>query len=71
MNIKICNRCKGFDINKVKKALDKNFCNVVYEIGCNNMCGIGRDKVVVIVNNKSIIADSINELINKIKNLSF
>lgn len=70
MNIKICNRCKGFNINNVIKEIDKNIKNVHYEIGCNNMCGIGRDKVVVIVDNKPIVASDVAELIKKIKNLS-
>lgn len=67
MNIRICDKCKGFDINKVKKALNENFSDIRYEVGCNNMCGIGRDKVVIIVDDRPVIANSINELVDKIK----
>lgn len=70
MNIKICNKCKGFDINNVMKKINESIPHVHYEIGCNNMCGVGRDKVVVIVNNKPIVSSTVEELIIKIKNLS-
>lgn len=70
MNIKICNKCKGFNINNVMEEINKDIDDVHYEIGCNNMCGIGRDKVVVIVDNKPIVASDIADLIKKIKNLS-
>ena len=68
MKIKVCNKCKGFDYKKVINAINEKIENVDYEIGCNNMCGIGRSKVVVIVDNKPVVADNIEDLINKIKN---
>ncbi|HPF83493.1 MAG TPA: hypothetical protein PLV83_04965 [Bacilli bacterium] len=67
MTIKICNNCKGFDYNKVISKINDNFSNIEYQIGCNNMCGIGRSKVVIILNNKPIIADNIDDLISKMK----
>ena len=67
MLVRVCNKCKGFDYKKLINELDKKFSDIKYEIGCNNMCGIGRSKVVVIIDNKPIIADSVDELISKIK----
>lgn len=67
MKVSICDKCKGFDYKKVIKELDSNYKDITYQIGCNNMCGIGRKKIVVIVDNKPVIAASINELIDKIK----
>lgn len=67
MNIKICNKCKGFNYKKVIDEINKNFSNVTYEIGCNNMCGIGRNKIVVIANNRPLVVENVNELIDKLK----
>ena len=67
MNIKICDKCKGFDHKKIMSEIDKLGIENKYEIGCNCMCGIGRNNIVVIVNNKPIIAKSVNELLDIIK----
>lgn len=67
MNIKICDKCKGFDYKKIITEIDKLGIENKYEIGCNSMCGIGRNNIVVIVNNKPIIVKSVNELLDKIK----
>lgn len=67
MKIKICNKCKGFNYKEIMKVLDNNFNDIEYTIGCNNMCGIGRSKIVVIKDNKPIVVDTIDDLINKIK----
>lgn len=70
MIISICNKCKAINSLSISKKLKEIYPNARYEIGCNNMCGIGRSKVVVILNNKPIIADTEEELINKIKQVS-
>lgn len=67
MKIKICDKCKRFDYKKLISKLNDNFDNIEYVIGCNNMCGIGRTKAVLIVDNKPVIADNIDDLIQKIK----
>ena len=41
--------------------------NLNFEIGCTNMCGIGRNKIVIIVNDIPIIANDVNELLKKIE----
>ena len=67
MKISICDKCKGINFVSLLKEIKELFPNAEFEIGCNNMCGIGRSKVVVIINNKPLIADTEEELINKIK----
>jgi len=71
MIISICNKCKAVNYIGILKKLKKIYPNAKYEIGCNNMCGIGRTKVVVILNNKPIIADTEEELIDKIKQVNY
>lgn len=66
MNIKICDRCKGFDYRRIINEIDKLGLEVKYEIGCNSMCGVGRSNIVLIVNGKPIIAKNINELLQKL-----
>lgn len=70
MIISICNKCKAVNYLSILKKLKEVYPNAKYEIGCNNMCGIGRTKVVVILNNIPIIADTEEELIEKIKQVN-
>lgn len=64
---KICNKCKGFNykylIDEIKKFDNK----ATFEIGCQNFCGIGRNKAFIILNNKPLIADDENKLLIEIK----
>lgn len=70
MNIKICDKCKGFDYKKIIEEIDKLGIENKYEIGCNSMCGIGRNNIVAIVNNKPIISKNVNELLNTLLSMS-
>lgn len=63
----ICDKCKATNIKTLLpklKALDNN---ALINIGCQNVCGIGRNKPFVICNDRLIIADNEDELIEKIK----
>jgi hypothetical protein len=51
------------------KEIDANFKNIKYEIGCNNMCGVGMNKYVVILNDRPIIAGTLDELIKKMREI--
>lgn len=66
IKISICDKCKSNHLSILKK-LKKIYPEAEYKVGCNNMCGIGRTKNVIIFDNKPIIADTEEELINKIK----
>ena len=64
---KVCDRCKGVNlatlIPKIK-AIDPKA--IIREPSCVSYCGPGRDRTFVILNNKPIIADNEDELIEKI-----
>lgn len=45
----------------------KALADVEIKIGCQNLCGIGRDKSFVIVDHVPIIADNEKELLEKVK----
>lgn len=60
--IQICDRCKAIkkeDIEYVKKTYSD--CSI--QVGCCNLCGIGRSKPFVIYNHIPIIADTFEEVI--------
>lgn len=62
MKVRICDKCKTKEvINELRKL------NIELDINCINYCGVGRDKYVAIINNKSIISSDKNEFIQKIK----
>lgn len=69
MKISICDKCKFFNHKEIIKLLDENFENINYEIGCNNMCGVGRNNIVLFVNNKPVIAKNKDEVIKKIRDI--
>lgn len=71
MIISICNKCKAVNYQSILKKLKEIYPEAKYEIGCNNMCGIGRTKSVIILDNKPIIADTEEELIEKIKQVNY
>lgn len=64
--IQICDRCKAIkkeDIEYVKKTYSD--CNI--QVGCCNLCGIGRSKPFIIYNHVPIIADTFEEVIKKLE----
>lgn len=66
MEIRICDKCKAIHVNQLLPKLKELFPNASIVLGCQNMCGIGRNKPFVIVNDKPIMANNDNELIEKI-----
>jgi len=64
---KTCNKCVGFNsedlVNKLK-LLDSN---AKISVGCQNMCAIGAKRPFVIVNGMLTVADTIDEIIIKVK----
>lgn len=63
---RICNKCKGTDIKTLVPKLKEIDPDANIIIGCQNLCGIGRNKSFVILNHVPIIAESENELIIEI-----
>lgn len=64
---KTCNKCLGFNseelINKLK-LIDQS---AKLQVGCQNMCAIGAKRPFVIVNGVLITANTIDEVILKVK----
>lgn len=67
MIIKICDKCKGTNtktlIPKIKTIIPD--CEII--VGCHNVCGIGRNKSFLIINDKLIITDNEDKLIEELK----
>lgn len=63
----ICDRCKATNVKSLVSKLRKIDESAVISIGCQSVCGIGRNKPFVICNDKLIVADNEDELITKVK----
>lgn len=63
----ICDKCRGTNIKTLISKLKKLDSNATINIGCQNVCGIGRTKPFVICNDRLIVADTEEELIEKVK----
>lgn len=67
MIFKICDRCKGTNLKTLLSKLKEIDKNAQIQIGCQNLCGIGRSKSFVIINHIPIIAENEEELLQKIR----
>jgi len=63
----ICNKCDSTNAEHLKKKLQEIDSKAIIEVRCQNLCGIGRTKPFVVVNHIPIIADSEQELLEKVK----
>ena len=63
----ICDRCKRINVKSLSQKIKKLDSDAQIEVGCVNMCGIGRTKCFVILNHIPIIADTEEQLIKNIK----
>ena len=64
--IGICDKCRAVNYKLIIEKLKQIDPNVEINIGCQNMCGIGRNKPFVILNHKPIIGSDEEDLIKKI-----
>ena len=55
--IELCDRCKATNINSLVPKIKELSPNIEIKIGCINFCGIGRNKIVVLVDHIPVIAD--------------
>ena len=67
--IGICDKCKAVNYKKIIEKIKQIDKDAQFTIGCQNMCGIGRNKPFIILNHKPIIGESEEDLINKIKDM--
>lgn len=66
---KICNKCRGYDFEELKKELEKLDPGAKIMVGCQSMCAIGAKRPFVIVNGIPVIEESIEEVIKKVKEM--
>ena len=64
---RICDKCKATNVDTLLPKLKELDSNAEIIIGCQNFCGIGARKPFVICNHVPIVADTEDELINKVK----
>ena len=66
---RICNICKAVNFKSLEKRLKELDSEATINIGCQNVCGIGRSRPFVIVNHRLVVAENEDELINKVKEI--
>lgn len=64
---RVCDKCKGTNIKTLLPRLKEIDEQAEVLIGCQNFCGIGAKKPFVICNHVPIVADTEDELIEKVK----
>lgn len=64
---RICDRCKSINIKTLVPKLKQLDPQATIQIGCQNVCGIGRTKPFAIVNHILITAESEIDLIERIE----
>ena len=64
---RICDKCKGTNIKTLVPKLKLIDFSADIIIGCQNLCGIGRNKSFIILNHIPIIAETEEQLIEKVK----
>lgn len=67
--IGICDKCKAVNYRSIISKVKKIDQNAQFIVRCQNMCGIGRNKPFAIVNNKPLIGENEEDLVNKIKDM--
>lgn len=64
--IRICDKCKGTDVNTLLPKLKVVAPDADYHVGCQSFCGPGRKKPFAIVNDKALLATNEAELVKKV-----
>ena len=64
--IEVCDKCKGTNIKTLIPKIKAISSDIDIKIGCIQYCGVGRDKIVVLVDCIPIIGVSEDEVISKI-----
>jgi uncharacterized protein YuzB (UPF0349 family) len=66
---RVCDICEAVDSESMIKRLKAMDPNASIEVGCQGFCGIGATKPFVIVNGIPAIADTEDEVIEKVKEI--
>lgn len=65
--IEICDKCKATNIDSIVPKIKELSSDIEIKVGCINFCGIGRSKIVVLVDHIPVIGDTEEEILIKIK----
>ena len=65
--IEVCDKCKATNVSTLVPKIKSISDDIEVEIHCIQFCGIGRNKIVVLVNHVPIMGDTEEEVIEKIK----
>ncbi|MBE6138168.1 MAG: DUF1450 domain-containing protein [Firmicutes bacterium] len=65
----VCDKCKAVDYKSIIDRVKKLDPSIEINIGCQNICGIGRTKPFVILNHKPVIGNNEEDLLKKISML--
>jgi len=66
--IEICDKCKATNIQSLVPKIKSISNDIDIQIHCIQFCGIGRSKIVVLLDHVPIIGDTEDEVIEKLKN---
>jgi len=64
---KTCNKCSGFDGDELARRLKELDSSAKVIVACQSMCAVGYKMPFVIVNGIPLMANTIDELIEKVK----
>ena len=66
---KTCNKCSGFDGNELARRLKEVDSESKVIVACQSMCAVGAKRPFVIVNGIPVIASTIDEVIEKVRDM--
>lgn len=66
---KVCDICAAVNSESIIKRLKEIDPNAKIIVGCQGMCAVGATKPFVIVNGIPVIAETEDEVINKVKEI--
>lgn len=64
--IELCDKCKATNIKSLVPKIKDISDEIEVKVHCIQFCGIGRDKIVVLLDHVPIIAETEDEIIEKI-----
>lgn len=65
--IELCDKCKATNVNSLIPKIKCISDDIQIQTHCIQFCGIGRNKIVILLNHFPIIGDTEEEVIEKIR----
>lgn len=67
--IELCDKCKATNINSLIPKIKAISNDIEIKIHCIQYCGVGRDRIVVLLDHIPIIGNTEEEVIEKLANM--